>query len=261
MAAIVAILSTISNRIMGTNVRILGSLHMFPRILPALPTWVEGAYQWAEDLIVESEPNPTTFLPFTRLPVGDRLSNHLSPALVASIHAFWAASLSRSDFEQMKPWTAWISFMGRLLDLAPGVELQLLPRARVDLKGIFELETIGEVPGLLDMVPDHVIEDALQYSVADTGRMRATCTATHAAWVARDGAEVYRLASSVPSYHSELGDTMIRERSSRWIPRLVPAFGTGRRTLVMVGTAHLFGAGGLTAGLQVASGRLRNQLP
>ena len=247
--------------ITGTNVRILGSLHMFPRTAPTLPDWVEGAYRWAEDLIVESEPNPATFLPLAKLPAGDQLSKHLSPALVTTIHAFWAAALSQSDFEQMKPWLVWISFIGRLIDLAPGVEQQLLPRARMDLKGIFELESIGEVPSMLDVLPDHIIEDALKYSVADTARTRATFIATHTAWVARDGMEIYRLASGVPSFNSQLGDTMIRERNNRWVPRLVPKLSTGRRTLVMVGAAHLFGVKGLLAELQAASGIACTLLP
>lgn len=238
----------------GTNVRILGSIHMFPRTAPAFPAWVDGAYGWAEDLIVESEPNPGAFLPLMKLPAGDQLSNHLSSALVTSIYAFWAAALSRPDFEQMKPWAAWISFVGRLIDLVPGVEQQLLLRARAELKGVFELETLAEVPSILDTIPDRVIEDALQYSVADTARARATFLATHAAWVARDGEEVYRQASGVPSFHSQLGDTMIRERNSRWVSRLIPVLGTGRRTLVMVGAAHLFGIRGLLAEIQAATG-------
>lgn len=48
----------------GTQVRLLGSMHLFPATSRRTPPWIAEAYDWAEALVFESD--PPTILPFLK---------------------------------------------------------------------------------------------------------------------------------------------------------------------------------------------------
>ena len=47
--------------ITGTNVRLLGSMHMVPTGEEAVPEWARRAYEWCNELVIEHD--PPTLLP------------------------------------------------------------------------------------------------------------------------------------------------------------------------------------------------------
>lgn len=55
----------------GTNLRIVGSIHAFPAHLPSMPSWICEAYEWADEIYLESD--TSKFVPYARLSEGESL--------------------------------------------------------------------------------------------------------------------------------------------------------------------------------------------
>src|SRR3569833_2773557 len=78
--------------ITGTNVRLLGSMHLFPASSRSTPPWIEQAYDWAEALVFESD--APTILPFLKadpLRGAQSLASFLSADTWTRLQASWPA--------------------------------------------------------------------------------------------------------------------------------------------------------------------------
>jgi uncharacterized protein len=245
----------------GTNVRIMGSVHKFPAAASDPPKWIEGAYGWANRIVVEVNPDPAVFQRRARFPAGDRLSNHLSVATVARLNALWAGTLAPAEVEEIKPWAHWVSLIDRLMPLSPGVEQLILPSAIADRKSVIEIETNDEQAAALDSLPSREVEDVLAYGLSDLTRASNNFFALHRAWAARDPAALLRVVAVQPSFRGSLGDILIRQRNANWVPRLMPHLSSLQRTLVIVGALHLVGPENVLDGLSAASGLPHRVLP
>jgi uncharacterized protein len=58
-----------------TNLRIAGAMDLFSSDSSHMPGWLSDAYDWAGDLVIESEPN--SIVPHLRLPDGSTLRERL----------------------------------------------------------------------------------------------------------------------------------------------------------------------------------------
>src|SRR6478672_5785473 len=88
----------------GTNVRILGSMHMLPVRNSGLPTWATQAFEWAEVLVFESD--PPTILPLLRSPIPTHLQQSVSPSTWAALSDLWPATSPLPSLETVRPWAA-----------------------------------------------------------------------------------------------------------------------------------------------------------
>lgn len=144
-------------------------MHAFPAESPELPSWILDAYNWAEDLVLESE--PSSILPHRELTDGSCLADHLPTLLLRRLSAIWPKALG--SLNVLKPWAAFLAIPLALSPTLPGVETQIAMRATHDSKRIFTLETGADVAALLDALPTALYVEQLEPVMHFGGEKRA----------------------------------------------------------------------------------------
>jgi len=138
--------------ILGTNIRLAGSLHLLPASTPQMAPWVWDAYQWSEVLVFEAE--WATIHQHIRLTGNASLEHKLPPQVWTALTAVWPTELD--VVSSLKPWFALMKLSLSRIVTVPGVEAQLSARAKEESKPIGYLESTAEFAALADSVPDTV---------------------------------------------------------------------------------------------------------
>lgn len=243
--------------IKGANLRIAGSMHIFPADSPEMPTWISDAYQWCEHLVIESDPK--TIFPHRQLPEGSSLENRLPPDVWRELLALWPPSAA--PLVSLKPWAATLGLPLFLFPHAPGVDSHLVERAKSEAKRIFTLETGAELAGLLDAVPDSVYVEALAFMVRNPDFIRNHLRSLHTAWLRRDLAGLFAIVSQSPFSRSPaLREAIFGARNRTWMPRIRAAVPSKQRKLILVGALHLCGPGNVTELYEKQNGHVLTSL-
>jgi uncharacterized protein len=146
--------------LIGTCVRIAGTLHMLPAGFPELPNWVGRSYGWAQDLWLEHDVTQLRWHAY--LPKGTTLEQKLGADIWARLRAIWPQDSPLGDLSTLKPGIALVGlpFVDRAM--APGVEPYVTQRATADSKPIHYLETMAELSEIGDAIPDATYVEAIQ---------------------------------------------------------------------------------------------------
>src|ERR1700722_7558737 len=86
--------------IIGTQVRLAGSLHRLPVASPGLPDWIWGAYGWSEQLIFEADATDALKHFFSE---GPSLKTKIPSATWDALVRVWPP-VAVANLESMKPW-------------------------------------------------------------------------------------------------------------------------------------------------------------
>jgi uncharacterized protein YbaP (TraB family) len=241
----------------NSNLRIAGSMHVFPADSPKMPSWILEAYGWCEHLVIESD--PMTILPHLQLPEGRSLEERLPSDVWRELLALWPSAIPLAP---LKPWAVAFSLPHILLPLVPGVDLYLIERAKSDTKPISTLETGAEVAHLLDAVPDSVYAEALAFMVRNPDFIRNHIHSLHTAWLRRDLASVFAVISQSPLWQFPiLREAIVGARNRAWIPVIRKAVPSKQRKLILVGALHLCGEGNVTELYEKKEGHVLSILP
>ncbi|MGO9266370.1 MAG: TraB/GumN family protein [Candidatus Binataceae bacterium] len=80
----------------------------------------------------------------------------------------------------------------------------------------------------------------------------------HQAWLSRDLEKLETVVARTPFHRMpQIAMLMVATRNERWLPRIVDATSSSKRTLIAAGAIHLPGKKGLLALLQRAGHRVR----
>ncbi len=232
----------------GSNVRVLGSLHMFPAGAGSLPAWVNAAYEWCE--VVVHEHDNAQVLPCMQ---GNApLRTRLRPATWSSLAAALPSDEARAAFDALRPWAALIALGAGALNSQPGVEGLVLARAAADGKPLRTLETADDLRRAFDGAPLTSIEDALDQMLLDLPLLQQRFEALHAAWLTGDRAAVLEAGRHSAMFKSPaLHEAGLVSRNRAWALQVRQLMTLPRRTLVVVGALHLCGPGNLEESLGV----------
>jgi uncharacterized protein len=242
--------------IKGANVRIAGSMHLFPADAPEMPTWILDAYQWCEHLVIESDAQ--TILPHRQLPEGCSLENRLPRDVWRELLALWPPAIPLAP---LKPWAATLGLPIFLFPHTPGVDSRLVERAKSEAKPILTLETGAEVARLLDAVADSVYAEALAFMVRNPDFIRNHLRSLHAAWLRCDLASVFTAISQSPLWQfSALREAIVDARNRAWIPRIRAAVPSKQRKLILIGALHLCGKGNVAELYEKQEGHVLSNL-
>ncbi|WP_027804099.1 TraB/GumN family protein [Paraburkholderia dilworthii] len=233
--------------IIGTNVRLLGSMHLFPASSRRTPPWVEQAYDWAETLVFESD--PPTILPFLKADPQSG-AQRLAPLLCADawtrLQAAWPAEGPLAPFADLHPWAALIVAPTLFQQLVEGVEPRMLRWAIGQGKPYEYLETAREVASVLESIPLDAVGAALAVLMADLSEPQRTLERMHAAWLGGDLSAVHRIAVESPMFNlPEIRHAILDARNLMWAERVSALLARPERTLVVIGALHLCGPGNL----------------
>ena len=244
-----------------TSVRVASTVHDLPRESPDLPQWLSDAFDWCEDLVLESSPfaNPDAATHF----YGD------SPLRKLIGFDTWLALCSRwprfclsRKMHKMKPWAALSLMPHLLLRLVPGAEIQLANRARRESKPVGELETIADLARHLESVPAEVFRLRFQSLLRNLNAERKNIVEFHDAWNRGDFPRLASLARQLPVMNiPEMRQAYLHVRNQSWLKSIRNATQSKRRTLILVGAVHLSGPGNLAELYQTEFGATISRIP
>ncbi|WP_434106890.1 TraB/GumN family protein [Paraburkholderia caffeinilytica] len=231
----------------GTNVRLLGSMHLFPATSRRTPPWIADAYDWAESLVFESD--PPTILPFLKThPLGgaNPLQTLLSADVWNRLQAVWPAEGPLAPLVDLRPWAALIVAPTLFQQVVEGVEPRMLRSALTQAKPYQYLETAQDVAALLESIPLDAVSTALAMLMSDLDEPQRTLERMHAAWLNGDLPAVHQIAVESPMFNLPgIRHAVLDARNRAWAARVTELLGRPERTLVVVGALHLCGPGNL----------------
>jgi uncharacterized protein YbaP (TraB family) len=228
----------------GTNVRLLGSMHMFPAASPDIPAWVSQAYEWSESLVFESD--SPTILPLIKVQGGAGLKSMLSADVWAALEAFWPSTGPLSPLGALHPWAAMLFAPTFSLQSTEGVEPRFLRSAIEQSKPFQFLETTQELAASFESISLAEIQASLKLIVSDLTEPQRQLNSMHAAWLRRDLQSLHQVASQSPMFDfPTIRSAVLDSRNRAWVPAVSNLIGSPKRTLVIVGALHLYGLGNL----------------
>ncbi|HEY2608097.1 TraB/GumN family protein [Paraburkholderia sp. RL18-085-BIA-A] len=231
----------------GTNVRLLGSMHLFPSTSRRTPPWIAEAYDWAEALVLESD--PPTILPFLKADPRHGAAQ-LLPLLPADawsqLQAVWPVEGALAPLVELRPWAALIVAPTLFQQVVEGVEPRMLRSAIAQAKPFSYLETAQDVAAALETIPLEAVGAALRLLMADREEPQRTLERMHEAWLDGDLQAVQRIAAESPMFNLPgIRHAILDARNRAWAARLKQRLDERQRTLVVVGALHLCGPGNL----------------
>jgi uncharacterized protein YbaP (TraB family) len=230
--------------IAGTNVRILGAMHLFPVSMPIMPPWVMEAEYWAEALVVESPPG-SLLQHIKGAPLED-LQHQVPREIWDRLVSFWPTSGPLAPLHALKPWAAALIAPQLHMRTVAGVEGFLDMSAQKGSKRLAYLETAADVEPLLHAVPMEDVISMLRYTLDDLSASQQFLEQLYQCWRAGDLEAVSNQAAASPLFQIPgLRDAMIVGRNRAWAEQIKGILATPQRTLITVGALHLAGPGNL----------------
>lgn len=223
--------------LVGTNARILGTMHRVP---PNQPRWIEptkNALAWADEICVEML---LKHGPSLAKPPSPHLACTLPADLQAKINSFWPTSLL-GTLETANLPSVWLVTSGLDLAMDEGVEFLAEQIATNDGKMISELEDLESLIRAFDGVPLADFEHLIRARLKRTPQEKAKFEKFYRSWRAHNvpGMTALMRADILPSVRKAMFDS----RNANWAPTIAAAAQQPKKTLFLVGAGHLCGEG------------------
>lgn len=226
----------------GTQVRLLGSIHLFPATSPEMPAWVTDAYTWCDEIVFETD--ASSGRQSLMLPNGETLDSRIQSTLFNELRAIWPTDGSFPALAMLKPCGVFLLLPQLQMKYVPGVDAVLRDRADKQGKKSYRLEGATELSGILDSIPDSIYINHIEFTLANPETNRRSFLDLHSTWLTRDPAAIFSAAARAPLWNSPLRRPLIEERNRMWAETIMRAW-PSRRTLIVVGALHLAGESSL----------------
>jgi uncharacterized protein YbaP (TraB family) len=240
------------------TVYLAGSVHLLPANDSALPAAFERAYADSARLVMEIDLGKLDQLEAAAwmadhgaLPPGTRLRDVIGEARWQRLSSAAASlGLMPAGLSTQAPWLVGIelteeAYTHEGFDPDAGVEEQLLRRAQADGKPTAGLETLEEELGGLVALSGADQVRMLDETLDELKDIRSEMTQIVGAWRAGDAPQLAALLSSEYQAFPSLYRPLVTERNQRWAPQIEQLLQGRDNSLVVVGSLHLVGDGGL----------------
>jgi uncharacterized protein len=240
------------------TVYLAGSVHVLPENDSALPAAFDRAYKDSTKLVMEvdlAKLDPMEAASWIAehgtLPAGTHLRSLVGEQTYARI-ATTAPQLGLSMvvLEHQTPWLVGIEISEQAYEQAgfsgeQGVEEQLVARVQADGRATAGLETIAEeLSGLTELSREDQVR-MLEQSLDDLKDLKSEMRDILAAWRRGDANHLATLLSSEYDAFPALYRPLVTVRNERWLPQIEQFLKGGDNVMVVVGSLHLVGKGGL----------------
>ena len=240
------------------TVYLAGSIHLLPPQDAALPAAFTRAYDDSAKLVMEldlGKLDPMTaagwMLEHGTLPSGTTLRTVLGEERYTRVSAAAAdLGLTSEVLDGQAPWVVGIEladleYVHLGFDPQQGVEQQLVHRAQADNKPTAGLETIDEELGGLEALSREDQLRMLDQTLDELKESSAELQDVVSAWRHGDAAKLAALLSREFRSFPALYRSLVTARNARWLPEIEQYLRGGDNCLVVVGSLHLVGEGGL----------------
>ena len=235
-----------------------GSIHLLPPQDAALPAAFDRAYADSARLVMEldlAKLDPMAaagwMLEHGALPPGARLRTVIGEERYTRVStAATELGLPSEVLDGQAPWVVGIEladleYVHLGFDAEQGVEEQLVHRAQQDGKPTAGLETIDEELGGLAALPHEDQLRMLDQTLSELKESPTELQEVLSAWRRGDTAKLAALLSREYSSFPALYRSLVTERNAHWLPRIEQLLRAGDNSMVVVGSLHLVGEGGL----------------
>jgi len=240
------------------TVYLAGSMHLLPAQDATLPGAFDHAYADSAKLVMEldlGKLDPLAaagwMLEHGALPPGTSLRSVLGEERYLRVSTAAAdLGLSAEVLDTQAPWVVGIEladlqYLHLGLDPQQGVEEQLVRRAQADGKPTAGLETLDEELGGLEALTRQDQLRLLDQALSDLHEPSAELQEIVGAWRRGDTAKLAALLSREYRAFPALYRPLVTARNERWLPQLEQLLKGRENCLVVVGSLHLVGDGGL----------------
>jgi uncharacterized protein len=235
-----------------------GSIHLLPANDAALPEGFTRAYADSAKLVMEMDlgkVDPVVIAQWIAangaLPPGTHLREVLGEQRYARVSA--AATelgVSAQLLDTQAPWVvglelADLTYVHEGFDPQQGVEEQLLRRAQADGKATAGLETLSEELGGLQALSAKDQLELIDQTLDELKDPDPEMQAILGAWRAGDAKKLGALLADEFRTFPALYRPLVTTRNEHWLPQIEQLLRGNENCLVVVGSLHLVGPGGL----------------
>ena len=241
-----------------TKLYLCGTIHLLRSQDFPLPTAYETAYADSQKLVFELPPGVAhdPQLAVKMRTAGTYEGNDTLSAKVGretwSALGQWAKShgLSVSAFDKFRPWFAALTISATeyaLLGADPdrGVDQIFETRSRKDGKAGEGLETLEFQLGLFTSLSEAHQQELLEQTLAEVKTLPTQFEKMISSWRVGDADALHEMLFEEAEKYPELLDAFLTQRNARWINQLEGYLATKEHVMVLVGTGHLGGKGGV----------------
>lgn len=147
----------------------------------------------------------------------------------------------------LETWAAALALARIAGEAPPGIGVDQPLIARFAGRPVIELEGAEAQLAIFDRLPERDQRRLLAAVLGEAGDPEADAQALAEAWLAGDLARLERATRRGLLADPALYEALAAGRNAAWMEALVPLLERGRRPLVAVGAAHMFGQQGLPA--------------
>lgn len=251
---------------------LLGSIHLAPPSLYALPKTVTEAFAAADALVVEVDLLSADAMKLGRLtaergiyPAGQSLRQEIGDAEWAALErALRRYGYSPQFADRQRPWLVQMSlaaaaFMAEGYDQNAGLDLHFLPQAKAEGMPVRELETAESQLALLSGFPPALQRRMLAHTVRQLLEEEIEIGELAESWRRGDAAALGEVVMREFGGFPEVEAALVHERNAAMAARLRGWLKDGRSYFIVTGAAHMLGESGLAAALRRAGYKV-NQL-
>ncbi|HXY76187.1 MAG TPA: TraB/GumN family protein [Steroidobacteraceae bacterium] len=240
------------------TVYLAGSVHLLPVQDSALPPAFERAYRDSSRLVMELDLGKVDQMAAANwitvhgaLPAGTDLRSVIgAPRYLRVSVAAQEVGLPGGMLDNQAPWVvalelADLEYVHMGFDPEAGVEAQLLRHAQSDGRPTAGLESIDEELGGLEALSR---ADQLRMLDLTLDELKDTPSETQevlSAWRHGDATRLAQLLSREYQSFPALYQFLVSARNKRWLPEIEELLQRSDNSLVVVGSLHLVGEGGL----------------
>jgi uncharacterized protein YbaP (TraB family) len=240
------------------TVYLAGSVHVLPENDSALPAAFDRAYKDSARLVMEvdlAKLDPmeagSWMAEHGTLPPGTHLRSIVGEQTYARVNTTASQlGLPMVALDHQAPWMVGIELSEQAYERAgfsgeQGVEEQLVARVQTDGKATAGLETVPEqLSGLLALSREDQVR-MLEQSLDDLKDLQGDMNDILVAWRHGDATRLAALLSSEYQAFPALYRPLVTVRNERWLPQIEGFLKGSDNVMVVVGSLHLVGKGGL----------------
>jgi uncharacterized protein YbaP (TraB family) len=235
-----------------------GSVHLLPANDSTLPPGFAHAYADSKRLVMEMDLGKidplavaSWMMEHGALPRGTSLRSILGEQRYTRVSSVAAdLGVSTEILDTQAPWVVGLEltdleYLHQGFDPQQGVEEQLVRRAENDGKPTAGLETLSEELGGLEALSREDQVRMLDQTMDELKDSQEEMREILAAWRSGNAAKLATLLSSEYSSFPALYRPLVTERNQRWLPQIEQLLKGDDNCMVIVGSLHLVGDGGL----------------
>ncbi len=240
------------------TVFLLGSIHMLPADAYPLDPRIEAAFEASTEVVFEIDfGKAATAVQELEaqgtLPEGQTLRAMLPAPLRRRLHReLEHLGLGWGTVDRMKPWMAAMTISNLELERAgydpsKGLDLVLYQRAIRNGKKTSQLETARQQIETLDHLTPRVQIELVEQTLHEISDLVPEVRRLTAMWRTGDARGLAATLAATFRDSPTLYTILVTRRNRAWLPRILRMTRQDHNVLVVVGTLHLVGTGGLVS--------------